>query len=399
MKHNKIKYNLEKKDYSLLEVIVITLAFCSITGVIVGLTFYFRNNRNFILDDELLDIVDTYNKIKENYYGNVSDSVLATSAIEGMMNTLNEQYSTYLDENDTSDLSEKLDGQYKGIGISVSRIDKEIKVMNVYQDTPAYLAGIKKDDVILEINGYKIKEDDELDYVSSLIKSQKSVDLKIKRDDGEQNIKIDVKTIEYPALEEKVFERNGKKIGYIYLSTFSKTAANQIKKSLKNLESQNINSLIFDVRSNTGGYLDAAEDILNLFMKKGTLLYSIEDNNGTKKVYDTTSERRDYDVVVLVDQITASASEILASSFKENYGAILVGQKTYGKGLVQKTSLLSNKSMIKYTSAKWYTPEGNYINTIGYEPSIKVSLTKEYAANPCDETDNQLQKALEVLSK
>lgn len=399
MKHNKIKYNLEKKDYSLLEVIVITLAFCSITGVIVGLTFYFRNNRNFILDDELLDIVDTYNKIKENYYGNVSDSVLATSAIEGMMNTLNEQYSTYLDENDTSDLSEKLDGQYKGIGISVSRIDKEIKVMNVYQDTPAYLAGVKKDDVILEINGYKIKEDDELDYVSSLIKSQKSVDLKIKRDDGEQNIKIDVKTIEYPALEEKVFERNGKKIGYIYLSTFSKTAANQIKKSLKNLESQNINSLIFDVRSNTGGYLDAAEDILNLFMKKGTLLYSIEDNNGTKKVYDTTSERRDYDVVVLVDQITASASEILASSFKENYGAILVGQKTYGKGLVQKTSLLSNKSMIKYTSAKWYTPEGNYINTIGYEPSIKVSLTKEYAANPCDETDNQLQKALEVLSK
>lgn len=399
MKHNKIKYNLEKKDYSLLEVIVITLAFCSITGVIVGLTFYFRNNRNFILDDELLDIVDTYNKIKENYYGNVSDSVLATSAIEGMMNTLNEQYSTYLDENDTSDLSEKLDGQYKGIGISVSRIDKEIKVMNVYQNTPAYLAGVKKDDVILEINGYKIKEDDELDYVSSLIKNQKSVDLKIKRDDGEQNIKIDVKTIEYPALEEKVFERNGKKIGYIYLSTFSKTAANQIKKSLKNLESQNINSLIFDVRSNTGGYLDAAEDILNLFMKKGTLLYSIEDNNGTKKVYDTTSERRDYDVVVLVDQITASASEILASSFKENYGAILVGQKTYGKGLVQKTSLLSNKSMIKYTSAKWYTPEGNYINTIGYEPSIKVSLTKEYAANPCDETDNQLQKALEVLSK
>ena len=399
MKHNKIKYNLEKKDYSLLEVIVITLAFCSITGVIVGLTFYFRNNRNFILDDELLDIVDTYNKIKENYYGNVSDSVLATSAIEGMMNTLNEQYSTYLDENDTSDLSEKLDGQYKGIGISVSRIDKEIKVMNVYQDTPAYLAGIKKDDVILEINGYKIKEDDELDYVSSLIKNQKSVDLKIKRDNAEQNIKIDVKTIEYPALEEKVFERNGKKIGYIYLSTFSKTAANQIKKSLKNLESQNINSLIFDVRSNTGGYLDAAEDILNLFMKKGTLLYSIEDNNGTKKVYDTTSERRDYDVVVLVDQITASASEILASSFKENYGAILVGQKTYGKGLVQKTSLLSNKSMIKYTSAKWYTPEGNYINTIGYEPSIKVSLTKEYAANPCDETDNQLQKALEVLSK
>ena len=399
MKDIKKKYNIEKNNFSLLEVVVITLAFCSLTGIIVGLTVYFKNNRNLILDDELLDIVDTYNKITNNFYGQVDASNLATSAIDGMMHTLNEEYSIYMNQEDTSSLFEKLEGEYRGVGITVTKQDSKIKVLNVYAGTPAEKSGLKENDILLKVNDHVIKEDDELDYISSLIKEAKKVTLKVLRDEEEKDIKIDVKTIEYPAIDYKIIEVNNKNIGYIYLSTFSKTSANQVKTALKYLEDNNIDSLIFDVRSNTGGYLEAADEILNMFIKKGKVLYSVENNDGNKKIYDTTEEHRTYDIVVLINQVSASASEILASSLKESYGAILVGTTTYGKGLVQQTNYLSDNSMIKYTTARWYTPLGNFVNNIGYNPSITVELTKEYAENPIDENDTQLQKSLEILSK
>lgn len=136
-----------------------------------------------------------------------------------------------------------------------------------------------------------------------------------------------------------------------------------------------------------------------MFMKKGNVLYSVEAKDGNKQIYDTTNSSRIYDIVVLVDRASASASEILATSLKESYGAILIGTTTFGKGLVQQTNFLSDKSMIKYTTAKWFTPKGNYVNEIGYKPDIEVKLTKEYALNPNDANDTQLQKAIDVLSK
>ncbi|MCH5166633.1 MAG: S41 family peptidase [Erysipelotrichales bacterium] len=393
------KNNFKINKFSLIEVIIITLAFCSLTSVIVGLSVYLLNNRNLILDNELLDIVNTYNKIKDNFYEEVDKKELATSAIEGMMKTLNEKYSIYLDEDNSSDLNEKLEGEYQGIGVTVRKSNEIFSIEKVHDNTPAYDAGLKEGDILLQINDYEIKGTDSLDYIKSLIKKVEKVTFKIKRNEEIISIDVKVKTIEYPSISYKTYERNNKNIGYIYISTFSKTTTSQVKDALKHLEDDNIESLIFDVRGNTGGYLNIADDILNMFMKKGTILYAVDDNNGTKKIYDTTKESRTYDIVVLIDQATASASEILATSLKESYGAILVGAKTFGKGLVQQVSSLSDNTLIKYTTAKWYTPDGNYINEIGYKPDIEVYLTKEYLYNPTDENDLQLQKALEVLSK
>lgn len=400
MKNNKKrKKKIEKNTFTLLEVIVITLAFCSLTGIIVGLSVYFKNNRNLILDDELLDIVDTYNKLTNNFYGEIDASILATSAIDGMMKTLNETYSIYMNKEETLDLIDRLDGEYQGIGVSVRKQDGIFKIENVYAGTPAEKSGLASGDILVKVNDHVISEEDSLDEVASLIKNSKKVKLTVLRDKKELKFTIEIKTIDHQATSYKIYERNDKKIGYIYLSTFSKNSGVQVKSALDYLEKNNIDSLIFDVRSNTGGYLDAAEEILNLFMKKGTPLYSIEDANGKQIIYDTTNESRNYDIVVLIDQASASASEILATSLKESYGAILVGMQTYGKGLVQQTVSLSNNSMIKYTTAKWYTPLGNFINEVGYKPDIKVSLTKKYALNPIDENDTQLQKSLDILSK
>ena len=157
--------------------------------------------------------------------------------------------------------------------------------------------------------------------------------------------------------------------------------------------------MIFDVRSNTGGYLTSVTEILNLFLKKGHLMYSLEEKDKKKMYYDTTKEEYDKDVVVLIDRKTASASEILASSLKESYGATIVGTTSYGKGKVQNTYKLSKDTMLKYTTAKWYTPSGNSIDEVGITPGIYVTLGKEYVLNPSDETDTQLQKAVDLLTQ
>ncbi len=393
------KKKFEKNNFNLLEVIVITLAFSSLSGIITGLFFYFKNNRNLILDKNLLDIVGTYNKISEDFYGNLDKEKLATNAINGMMSSLDETYTVHMDQSDTSSMSEKLDGKYHGVGISVQKKGTNIEVINVYDKTPASTAGLKVGDILKKVNGYEILESDQLEKVSNMIKEQDKVTLEVKREEELLTIDIDVKTIEYPSVTSKVYEKNNKKIGYIYISTFSKTASKQVKESLETLEQEQIVSLIIDVRGNTGGYLDTCDSILNMFMKKGNVLYSVEAKDGNKQIYDTTNSSRIYDIVVLVDRASASASEILATSLKESYGAILIGTTTFGKGLVQQTNFLSDKSMIKYTTAKWFTPKGNYVNEIGYKPDIEVKLTKEYALNPNDANDTQLQKAIDVLSK
>lgn len=399
MKNIKRKNFFEKHNFNLGELIIITLAFSSLTGILTGLFFYFKNNRNLILDKNLLDIVSTYNKINDDFYGKIDKSKLAEDAINSMMSSLDENYTVHMNKTDTSDLSEKLEGRYHGIGISVQKKNNLVSIVNVYEGTPASKAGLKTGDTIKKVNDYEIKESDSLEKISELIKENDNVSLVVLRDNEEITIKIDVKTIETPSIDYKIHERNNKKIGYIYIQTFSKTTASQVSDALDSLESEKIDSLIIDVRSNTGGYLKSAEDVLNMFIREGEILYSIEAKDKRKVIYDTTKKMRTLNMVVLIDRASASASEILATSLKESYGAILVGTKTYGKGLVQQTDFLSDNTMIKYTTAKWFTPKGNYVNEIGYKPDVEVKLTREYALNPCDETDAQLQKALDILSK
>lgn len=398
----KKKINIKKNkenSFTLIEVVVITLAFSVLTSIIAGYVVYRINNKNLILDRNLIDIVDSYNKIINDYYGDVDKEKLSDSAIDGMMNELNEQYSVYMDDADTEDLNSKLDGSYDGIGVQIAKIENKVIIINVYDNTPASISGLKANDVLTSIDDYQIKDDDTLDYLVSLIKDKSKVNLTVMREDKELEFKIDIKTIDYPVVEYKIFEEDENKIGYIYLSSFSDSSTKQVKNVLASLEKENIDSLIFDVRSNTGGYLDAATDIASIFIKKGKTLYTLENNDGKKVIYDETNEERKYEMVVLIDGATASASEILAASLKESYGAILVGTQTYGKGKVQQTSVLSDKTMIKYTTANWYTPNGDSIDGIGLTPGIAAVLTEKYVENPIDENDEQLQKALSLLKK
>lgn len=395
---NKIRkiFKIKNKNttYTFKELLIVTIFVTLIVSTITGFVVY-----KIISSNELIKLESSYNKIKNEYYSDINKEELENAAIDGMMKYLNEKYSLFMDQEETSSLNDKLDGNYDGIGIEIGIKDKKIMVLNVYENTPASKAGLKVNDELVKVENLVIDESTTLKDVTSLIKDKKSIKLSIKRDNEVKEFNIDIKKIDKPVVMEKVFERNNKKVGYIYLSTFSENAGTQVKEALKKLDKENIDSLIFDVRSNTGGYLTSVTEILNMFLKKGHLMYSLEEKDKKKMYYDTTKEEYDKDVVVLIDRKTASASEILASSLKESYGATIVGTTSYGKGKVQSTYKLSKDTMLKYTTAKWYTPNGNSIDEIGITPGIYVTLGKEYVLNPCDETDSQLQKAVDLLTQ
>lgn len=395
---NKIRkiFKIKNKNttYTFKELLIVTIFVTLIVSTITGFVVY-----KVISSNELIKLESSYNKIKNEYYSDINKEELENAAIDGMMKYLNEKYSLFMDQEETSSLNDKLDGNYDGIGIEIGIKDKRIMVLSVYENTPASIAGLKVNDELVKVEDLTINESTTLKDVTSLIKDKKSVKLSIKRDNEIKEFDIDVKKIDKPVVTEKVFERNNKKVGYIYLSTFSENAGTQVKEALKKLDKKNIDGLIFDVRSNTGGYLTSVTEILNMFLKKGHLMYSLEEKDKKKMYYDTTKEEYNKDVIVLIDRKTASASEILASSLKETYGATIVGTTSYGKGKVQSTYKLSKDTMLKYTTAKWYTPNGNSIDEVGITPGIYVTLGKEYVLNPCDETDSQLQKAVDLLTQ
>ena len=199
-------------------------------------------------------------------------------------------------------------------------------------------------------------------------------------------------------MESKTYDVKGKNIGYIVINSFANNTYDQFKEQLEKLETKSIVGLIIDVRDNSGGYLHSVTSMLDMFLPKGTMIYQIQDKKTTYKYTSKTNESRNYPIAVLVNKASASASEILAVGLKESYGADVVGTYTYGKGTVQVTKDLSDGSMIKYTIQKWLSPKGNWINEVGVAPTYEVELSDLYEQNPNEENDNQLQKALEIIS-
>ncbi len=391
--------NKEKGTFTTIEVVIISFSLAVITGVVSGYLVYSFNSSKMD-SKEVADIISTFEHITDEYYEEVDYGELADAAIDGMLSYLDESYSKHLSDDATIDLTDKLDGSYKGIGIAIIKTDDGLFIDKVYADTPASEAGLKESDQILNINGTEITSEMKLDDVQNIIDEDDEVISMIVNRDGEQlSFEVKREEIDSPVVEYEIFERNSEKIGYIYLSTFSNTAYDQVSQALDALEDDGITSLVFDLRSNTGGYLNSAKDIASLFLKRGKVIYSLETKDKTSEVKDNTKEYRAYPIVVLVNGATASASEILTAALKESYGAIVVGTKTYGKGKVQQTSKLSDDTVIKYTTAMWYTPSGESIDEVGITPGVIVELDSKYYQDATYENDNQLQTALSVLSE
>ena len=409
-KFNKLKENLnsklketltfinKKNKYSFMEVVALMII-ASIFGMLLGgVLMYKKGSLNTGVKKELNEFFNTYTEVLNEYYEDIEGQKLLEAGVKGIISYLGDPYSVYMDKDVATAFNEKVNGEYVGIDTEIVQYqDGKIEFTKVGEDGPAYLAGIRVGDVLLKVDGVSITEKT-LTEVSSLVKGEENtkVKLTILRNDEEKTYEVKRKKVDIQSVKGEVIDYNNSKVGLITISIFASNTATQFEKELKALEKEEINSLIIDVRGNSGGYLSTVTDILSHFIKKGEVLYELKTKDNIEKIYDKTDEKRDYKIAVLVNGGSASASEVLATSLRETYKAYTVGTITFGKSKVQKTQDLSNGATIKFTFQEWLTPNGNNLGGKGMEPEYVV----EYKASDTEnEYDSQLKKALDLLTK
>ncbi|MBQ8659790.1 MAG: S41 family peptidase [Bacilli bacterium] len=375
----------------LIIVVIVAIFSCLTTGAILNARFhktYSIYGRDVVSDENLSNFIKTYSEVVDNFYEEVDSEGMIEAALDGMMNYLEDNYSIYMNKEDSENLNETLDSSYEGIGThALGNV-----IIQVYEGSPADKAGIKVNDVVVEINGNEINEENYYLMADYLNETGEDNEVVVERDGKKISFTLSKAVVDVPVVYTKVIEKNDKNIGYISLSQFSSRSTSEFQDGLIELEKEEITSLIIDLRDNSGGYLTSANEISSIFLEKGKVIYSLENKNETKEFKDETDEYKKYPVVVLVNSSTASASEILTAALKDSYGATIVGNVTFGKGKVQNL-MHYNDTMVKYTSAKWLRPNGECVDGIGIEPDYNVNITVKNNII----YDNQLDKAISLL--
>ncbi len=386
----------------------IRLAIIIVMSMIIGsvFTMFIKGNNNSVNYSysskdrkEFNSLYETYDTIMKDYYKSVDSNTLIEGAINGMLGSLDDEHTMYFDKKSKEAFDAELSGNYYGIGAQIQLTGEgTIRITKVFNDSPAEKAGLKAEDVFVSVDGVSV-EGKSATEVANMLKSStvKTSKIVIKRDGNEISFDVTKENITLFSVSSEMLKNNNKNIGYLSVSIFGQKTYSQFKDALLKLESQDMDSLIIDLRGNTGGYLYTVTNMLEEFVGKDNIMYQIQSSSGVKKYKSSKETSRKYKIVILVDENSASASEIMAASMKENYGAVLVGKRTYGKGTVQTTKDLSNGSMIKYTIEKWLTPNGKNIDKEGITPDYDVNIGDSYSNSPTKENDMQLKKALDLL--
>lgn len=391
----KIKNKKDKTaTFNLIEVIVIIIMTSLVVSVSTGIIVYknyYKIDKTSSNKDYLKELEYAYNNILNSYVEKVDEKELTNAAIKGMYNYLGDPYTSYLDKDSTDNLMDRLKGEYKGIGVEITTNESGTVVMTVFENSPAEEAGIMVGDIITKVKGVDVNGKTTSE-VSNMIKSTNgNVEIEVNRGGITKTLTLKVSTVSIKSVVKNKYD----KTGYLRIETFSNTTYKQFKESLETLEKDGIENLIVDVRNNGGGFLNSAVEIAELFVEKGKPIYGLQTKDKKEMYKDTTKEKRDYKVMVLINGGSASASEVLAAALKESYGATLLGTKSYGKGTVQDTSELESGGMIKYTTAYWLTPKGVTINEKGLTPDIEV--TGSFKDGMILENDVELQTAINNL--
>lgn len=390
-----------KKNFNYKEVIFLVILTCVVSLWMGNAIKLNKIEPKIESDDYLKEFEENYQYILDNYYDEVNKEAIIKGAISGMVNALGDDYSVAINDESSNNFNTRLTGSYSGIGIEIVNDNNyNIIISDVFEDTPAAKAGLKVMDVILSIDDvdFSNKKTSELtDYIKESNKEKYII--KVKRGTEELSFEIERQLIQIKSIYSELKEIDDHKIGYIYISVFASNTADQFKAAVESLEKQGMDSLIIDVRYNTGGHLTSAVEILSYLLSSDKVIYQIESKGITTKYYSKGSETKTYPIVVLQNKNSASASELLSAALKEEYGATIIGEVSYGKGTVQELVTLTDGTQYKFTTKKWLTPKGNWINGVGVSVDIEEALSKEYENNPTEENDNQLQRAVQYLKE
>lgn len=336
-------------------------------------------------EDQISQAMET---IKESYVNEVEEEELIEGAISGMIETLDDPYSDFMNESTAEEFMNSLDSSFEGIGAEVSMTDGRVTIVAPFRDSPAEEAGLRPNDQILEIDGENIEGLSLYDAVLK-IRGEKgsTVTLTIDRPGTSDTLEVDVVRDEIPieTVYGDVIEEDGSTIGVLEIRSFSENTAERFEEELEQLESEDIDGLMIDVRGNPGGFLQSVEDIGDLLIPEGEVVVQIEDRDGERITHvSNLDEEKEYPIVTLIDEGSASASEILAAALNEAGGHDLVGTTTFGKGTVQQTIPMGDGSQLKLTLFRWLTSDGNNIHEEGVEPTVPVEQPDYFYASPID---------------
>ena len=341
--------------------------------------------------------------IQNNYYQDVSQEQIEEGVLHGAVLALGDPYSAYMNVEEKQSYNESLEGAYVGIGVLTTfNSDWQAVIAQVYNNSPAQKAGLQKGDIFVAVDGQKINTTStkNLQEVTGKIRGEAgtSVEITIERNGQEMSFTVQREEVHITYVTSRMLANN---IGYIKIDEFSGSALEEYQQAVAQLQEQGMQAMILDLRDNPGGFVDYAVEIADELLPQATII-SVRDKNGNEKQYTSDSKSMDFPMAVLVNQNSASASEILTVALKENQRAAIIGEKTYGKGIIQSHFNLSWGGYLKLTTASYYSPDGNAIHEVGVMPDIEVSLPEEIQNDPSlltDETDTQLQKAIEVLTQ
>ena len=342
---------------------------------------------------EFNKLYSTFDTIKNKYYTKVNDQKLINGAINGMVQALDDPYSDYMNKDEAKSFQSTISSSFEGIGAEIQEKDGHIVIVSPIKGSPAEKAGLKPNDIVLSVDGKTLQGMNSTQAVM-LIRGKKGtkVELSIKRPGIENPISVPIVRDEIP-IETVYGEMMDDKIAKVQITSFSSNTAKELVTTLNDLQKKGMKGLVLDLRQNPGGLLDQAVNIASMFVPKGKVIVKEEDRNG--KITEIPSQNAgnpNLPLVVLIDKGSASASEILAAAVKESAGIPLVGEKSFGKGTVQTTTAFKDGSNIKYTIAKWLTPNGNWIHKKGIEPDVTVTLPN-YATLPIIDPDKVLSKS------
>lgn len=396
-----------------------TLAWLVVLGCIIGvvssaLTYYItlkRQNKRFVTSalkiesgktdavdaiDDLDEVLSSFAEIVDSQYiGDIDKKELVNETIKGFINGLGDEYSEYMTAEEWEEYQEDALGNYTGVGIIMTQGDDGyIMVNNVFKDSPAEKAGIKQGDMIVGVNGESILSDDSSE-VSKKVKGEAGteVTINITRDGSEViDYKLTREVIRMYHVDSKMLEDG---IGYVVFNTFDEGCAEEFEEKVDELVNQGAKKLVLDLRYNTGGAVDQALKILDLFLEKGQIELITESANGLKITTSSPTDKKyNFDgIVILINKYTASSSEILTGAMIDNELVKTVGEKSFGKGIMQRVFNLSDGSVLKLTTQEYNTPKGTKINGVGITPDYEVKDSRLENS----EQDDQLEKAKSVL--
>ena len=392
------------KVYKILMLVVLSVFITFMITSISLYTYFTKNPISISAKSNNKDIsnkLDKYRKIIDKYYlGEVDESKLEEGAIKGYIEGLDDPYTEYISKEDMDSYLDDTMGNFVGIGIYMIKNTKydKIQVLSTIKGSPAEEAGIQSGDLIVSVDGIEYKADD-MTAVSNKIKGEEGTKVTVELLRGSENVKYELtrSKVKVNQVEGKVISDD---IGYIKFTSFDETTAEDFKKQYQELAKKNIKSLIIDLRNNGGGIVDQALEIADYIADKDSvLLYEVDKNNKETVRKAKTDPIINMPIVILTNENTASASEILAGALKDLGKAKTVGTTTYGKGVIQQILKLNDGSGLKITIEEYQTPNKNKINKVGIEPDEKVELpdSVESIFTIKESEDTQLQKAIDML--